>query len=398
MPESAMAAKVYDAVVVGAGVVGMTVAHRLARAGLQTCIVDRAPSVAHGSSFMSSGQIDPCRIDHLKDYGDPKALGLAGVVQVVRGHPRWTLNYVAYRLRIARDQALAQRLTEDIRALGRRAVGIASDDFGGIARGIFRLGRSTILRDCTFPLDPADATLHSKLEYRPYEIATGSPRHLCARLAAECTAMGADILLNTAVTDVRAAGPAVHGAPTVRATQVVTGGGAVNADRVIFCLGIDSDRYFPHVPIWGCIRELNFMGDSAGLFGTDDVIMASLPSPGAGQQAYVCLLETDGKRTLRLGGGAVISRTTPSIEAFGGIPHRLVGHGEPLQDWIGYRAVAPDGAPILGKLPGYENVYVNCGHSFWGWTLSFGCAELLGDHIVHGEPIPSTFAPSRFAV
>ncbi|KAJ1619055.1 hypothetical protein T492DRAFT_890996 [Pavlovales sp. CCMP2436] len=49
----------FDAAVVGAGIVGLTTAYRLSRAGLRVCVLDRASRVASHSSHMSAGQIEP---------------------------------------------------------------------------------------------------------------------------------------------------------------------------------------------------------------------------------------------------------------------------------------------------------------------------------------------------
>jgi glycine/D-amino acid oxidase-like deaminating enzyme len=122
----------------------------------------------------------------------------------------------------------------------------------------------------------------------------------------------------------------------------------------------------------------------------------TLPAPKPGQQSYVVVVEHEGKRMLRLGGGAEVSATEPPISAFEAILDRVGGHGEPVRDWIGCRAVSPDGAPVIGLLPGTSSCYVNCGQSFWGWTLSFGSARVLADHLARGKPIPDTFDPSRF--
>lgn len=386
----------YDAVVVGAGIVGLTTAYGLSRAGLRVAVVERDTSgVASGASSMSSGQVEPERVDHLVEYGNPLELGLGGVARVAAGHPLWVVRYVHYRARMLADPQLSARMTADIRALGRSAMRTARAWDAGCAPGVFRFGRSSILADCDLPVDPSDPRLAELASYRPHQIATGSPRHLCRRLEQLCREAAVDFSFGTGCDGLRVRAGS-SGTKTVDAIE--TPRGAVEAGAVVMCTGVSADTYFPHVPIYGLIREYAYAGATAGLFGTDDVLMATLPKPGPGQQAYVCLLETGSRRTLRLGGGAIVAARPPPLSAFGAIARRLRGHGEPLEDWVGSRAVSSDGAPIVGRVGGFHNLYVNCGQSFWGWTLSFGCADALTALIERGTPVPATLDPARWSV
>ena len=48
--------------------------------------------------------------------------------------------------------------------------------------------------------------------------------------------------------------------------------------------------------------------------------------------------------------------------------------------WIGFRPMTPDGTPIISKTP-KSNLYVNTGHGTYGWTMSCGSGQLLIDII-----------------
>ena len=68
------------------------------------------------------------------------------------------------------------------------------------------------------------------------------------------------------------------------------------------------------------------------------------------------------------------------------------------QRWTGFRPVTPDGAPIIGRVPGWRNVTYAAGHAMLGMTLApaTGClvAQLVG-----GEPTDvdvAPFSPLRF--
>ena len=70
----------------------------------------------------------------------------------------------------------------------------------------------------------------------------------------------------------------------------------------------------------------------------------------------------------------------------------------PLYVRFGMRPITPDGLPIIGKLPGHDNVFVATGHSMLGITLAPVTAALVADLAVSGRSgIDHTpFDPSRF--
>jgi D-amino-acid dehydrogenase len=56
---------------------------------------------------------------------------------------------------------------------------------------------------------------------------------------------------------------------------------------------------------------------------------------------------------------------------------------QPVEDvWTGMRPLPADGLPIIGPLPGYDNVVVSTGHAMLGITLGPASAELVADLIL----------------
>jgi len=47
--------------------------------------------------------------------------------------------------------------------------------------------------------------------------------------------------------------------------------------------------------------------------------------------------------------------------------------------WTGFRPMSPDDVPIIGKVKGFENLYLNTGQGSKGLTLSLGSARLLSE-------------------
>jgi D-amino-acid dehydrogenase len=59
---------------------------------------------------------------------------------------------------------------------------------------------------------------------------------------------------------------------------------------------------------------------------------------------------------------------------------QLRPQGEPAP-WAGLRPARADGKPVVDRVPGLENVWLNIGHGALGFTLAAGTAALLADRI-----------------
>ena len=68
-----------------------------------------------------------------------------------------------------------------------------------------------------------------------------------------------------------------------------------------------------------------------------------------------------------------------------------------IRVWTGFRPATPDNLPYIGKISGFENVYAAAGHEGLGITTALGTAELLVDNIMgRTSAIPiEPYLPSR---
>ncbi|MBU0900354.1 MAG: glycine oxidase ThiO [Gammaproteobacteria bacterium] len=68
----------------------------------------------------------------------------------------------------------------------------------------------------------------------------------------------------------------------------------------------------------------------------------------------------------------------------------VVGH------WAGLRPGSPEGIPYIGPVPGYEGLWLNCGHYRNGLVLAPASCQLLADLMLGREPIvdPAPYAPA----
>lgn len=73
--------------------------------------------------------------------------------------------------------------------------------------------------------------------------------------------------------------------------------------------------------------------------------------------------------------------------------------GPITDEWVGMRPLAPDGLPILGRLPACADVYVATGHSMSGITLAPATGLAMSELILSGcaPSVLGPFGPGRFS-
>jgi D-amino-acid dehydrogenase len=68
-----------------------------------------------------------------------------------------------------------------------------------------------------------------------------------------------------------------------------------------------------------------------------------------------------------------------------------------VEGWAGLRPSTPDGLPLIGALPGLNDVYIATGHGMLGVTLAPATANLLAPLVLEGRTAPelAPFDPAR---
>lgn len=81
-----------------------------------------------------------------------------------------------------------------------------------------------------------------------------------------------------------------------------------------------------------------------------------------------------------------------AIEYLPGLDHMSV-----IRTWTGFRAATPDKLPLVGRCPGYRNIFLATGHEGLGISTSLGTARLLRDEILsQPSAIPrEPYSPER---
>jgi D-amino-acid dehydrogenase len=72
-------------------------------------------------------------------------------------------------------------------------------------------------------------------------------------------------------------------------------------------------------------------------------------------------------------------------------------HATLVEVRVGLRPACRDGLPVLGRLPGLDNVYAATGYGADGLLVSPGCGQLIAREVLSGpEPGVDPFRPDRF--
>ncbi|CAM3265616.1 glycine oxidase ThiO [Pseudomonas floridensis] len=69
---------------------------------------------------------------------------------------------------------------------------------------------------------------------------------------------------------------------------------------------------------------------------------------------------------------------------------------EPIAQWAGLRPGSPEGIPFIGPVPGFDGLWLNCGHYRNGLVLAPASCQLLTDLLLEHEPIidPAPYSPA----
>ena len=414
-------------VILGSGVVGVTSAWYLARAGHDVTVIDRQPAAALETSFANAGEISP-------GYSTPWAapgIPLKAVKWMFQKHAplvirpkaglaawRWMGQMLAnctesrYALNKGRMVRVAEYSRDCLMAL-RQATGVQYDHRTQGTLEVFRTQKALdgvakdldILRDggVAFELLDRDGcvTAEPGLKDAAHKLTgglrlpgdeTGDCHMFTTALAAKAAELGVTFHYNTQILRTRMEGN--------RVVAVETSMGDVEADIFIGALGSYTPAFLkplgldlPVYPVKGYSITVPVVNE------------ANAPVSTVMDEAHKVAITRLGDR-IRVGGMAEIAgfemdlpkarqeTLTHSVEdLFGG-----AGDQSQAIFWCGLRPMTPDGTPVIGPTR-IENLWLNTGHGTLGWTMSCGSAQVLADMISGRKPEIETsdLAISRYA-
>ncbi|SDQ42654.1 D-amino acid dehydrogenase [Paraburkholderia tuberum] len=400
-------------VVLGSGVVGVTSAYYLARAGHEVTVIDREAGPALETSFANAGQISPGyaspwaapgvplkAVKWMFQKHAPLAIRVDGTAFQLQWMWQMLQNCTAprYAVNKGRMVRLAEYSRDCLQAL-RADTGIEYEGRTGGTLQVFRTQQQfdgaakdiAVLQDANVPYElltadelakaePALAAVSHKLTggLRLPGDETGDCQMFTTRLAALAEELGVKFRYNTSIDALAMAGGRVAG--------VQCGSEFVRADSFVVALGSYSTRFLDGIvklPVY----PLKGYSITAPI-----VDAAAAPVSTVLDETYKIAITRFDDR-IRVGGMAEIVGFDKSLREARretlelSVNDLFPGGGDTSKAtfWTGLRPMTPDGTPIVGRTP-VPNLFLNTGHGTLGWTMSCGSGQLLADLMSGKQP------------
>ncbi|WP_407178876.1 D-amino acid dehydrogenase [Bradyrhizobium sp. STM 3562] len=400
--------------ILGAGVIGVTSAYYLAKAGHAVTVVDRQAGAALETSFANAGEVSPGYASPWAGPGVPvkaiKWLLMKHGPLVIRPKPdlaMWVFmakmlrncTSARYAVNKSRMIPIAEYSRDCLRSL-RGEIAIHYDEE---SRGTLQLFRKQAQLDGTgediavlkqygvpyevldrtgcIAAEPALAAVKDKFVggLRLPQDETGDCHMFTQALAAKAAELGVQFSFGTSIERIVADGRRVAG--------VATSAGLLQADAYVVALGSWSPRVLG--PLGISLPVYPVKGYSITVPVKDP---AGAPVSTVMDESYKVAITRLGSR-IRVGGTAEISGYSnvlhPSRRAT--LDHSLTDlfpRGGDLTDvkfWCGLRPMTPDGPPLIGPTL-YPNLHLNTGHGTLGWTMACGSGRVLADLLSGRKP------------
>jgi D-amino-acid dehydrogenase len=400
--------------VLGSGVIGVTSAYYLARAGHEVTVVDRQAEPARETSFANAGEVSPGYSSPWAGPGVPvkavKWLLMKHGPLVIR--PKldpvmwvWLLKMLRnctsarYAVNKRRMIPIAEYSRDCLRAL-RTETGIHYDERSLGTLQLFRkqqqldqtAGDIAVLKQSGVPYEvldragciaaePALSAVKDKIAggLRLPQDETGDCHMFTEALAALAAELGVQFRFNTGIERLIADGGRIGG--------VVTSAGMLQADAYVVALGSWSPRLLK--PLGISIPVYPVKGYSITVPITDP---DGAPVSTVMDESYKVAITRLGDR-IRVGGTAEISGYSDKL--YGArratLDHSLTdlfprgGDTSRATFWRGLRPMTPDGPPVIGATH-YGNLHLNTGHGTLGWTMACGSGRVLADLLSGRKP------------
>lgn len=412
-------------IVIGAGVIGLSVALHAARRGMRVTVVDHEEESHKGCSHGNAGMIVPSHFVPLAAPG-MVSLGLRMMWKPASPFyvkPRVSGELVSWGYRFWRSSTQRQvdraaPLLRDMhlasRSLYEGLAGETGNGIGLVRKGLLMLCKSpetlaeeshlaTRAKGMGIEAEVLDGAQAARLEPALRASVAGavfypgdchlSPGLLIATLKRLLAEERVEVRWRTGVRGLRTSG--------VRISALETSAGDLSADEFVLCAGSWSAGLAKGVGIRMPLQA----GKGYSL---------TLGSPRALPSLCAILMEarvavTPMGSTLRFGGTMELSGLDESINParvrgiVDAVPSYLPGFTPGdfagVEPWCGLRPCSPDGLPYIGRFARFPNLSAATGHAMMGLSLAPVTGKLMGE-VLDDEP-PSVaiggLAPDRFA-
>jgi D-amino-acid dehydrogenase len=412
-------------VIVGAGVVGLSVALHAARRGHAVTVIERGTAEDDGCSFGNAGMVVP---SHFVPLAAPGMMAQAlrwmwSPESPFYVRPRLSADLLGWGWRFwraasARAVKRAAPLLRDLHLASRACfeewAGLWGNEFGLVKRGLLMLCNTErgieeeartaeAARGLGIPAEVLTARKAAEREPNLRMEIVGAvhfpldchltPGRLMAALAREAQSAGARTCWGTKVTGWRRRGSSVE--------AVLTDRGDFEADEYVLCAGIWSTAL---------ARDLGLRLPMQAGKGY------SLTLPEPRRLPSLCAILTEARvavtpmgSALRVGGTLELTGLDESIDAarVRGIvsavtryyPDFSAADFAGVTAWCGLRPCSPDGLPYVGRFGRYRNVSAATGHATMGVSLGPVTGKLMAEILSDETPSLDIAAlrPDRYA-
>lgn len=404
--------------VMGAGVVGVTTAWYLRKAGYEVTVVDRQSRAALETSYANGGQISVC---HAEPWANPKAplkvlkwLGQADAPLLFRprldpGQWRWAMAFLAQCTSARAAHNLRQMV--NLGTFSRTCLQALRDETGieydcltrGIlhfytdpaefesalepARQMRELGcdRQVVDVDRAIELEPALAPARDRLAGATYtaEDESGDARKFTQALALMAEAAGVRFRFDTEILGFDKARDRVLGVRTLRHGHHET----LRADSYVLSLGSFSGPLARQLGLHLNIYPAKGYSITVPVKNEEAAYQVSLTD-----DEYKLVYSRLGDR-IRVAGTAELNGYTRTLNMTRcrAIVRRCAelmpeaAYWDQAEFWTGLRPATPSNVPYIGRSH-FGNLFLNTGHGTLGWTHSCGSAAALAAIVAGGRP------------
>jgi glycine/D-amino acid oxidase-like deaminating enzyme len=381
--------------VLGAGVMGSTLAYWLARDGHEPLVLERNPSPAMGSSGRNAGRViqggNAQHADAVEKFGAEEALAIyqatlanRDLVEEVTAREGLTAARAgAVKLDLAETEDEALLLKRTAEALNNDGIGAEWLDH---AEAQAAFGTRLPERVLGGLHRPGQQTVHSVRYVRG--VAEAAVRH-GARFGCGVTVLGVE--------------PAAGSG-----WRVLTDVGTVVADQVVVALNAWAPRLFPQlssliVPVRGHLVQTEPVPFRIAQWGLNHGLVYGGQAPdGSLLLGGLRNLLPDRDENVALPAGDNAPELLPELadRLTAALPELLPeAAGVPMvRAWSGAMAFTPDRCPLVGAWPGEDGLWLIAGFNGHGMPYSQVMPKNLAERIGggRGSGIPGSFDPARF--
>ena len=406
-----------DIFVIGAGVVGVTSAWYLAKAGHRVTVIEKLHAPAEETSFANGGQVS---VGHTEPWAQPdvlpKIIGWLGKPDApIQIRPKWDIDQWIWGLQfllqcrpssvqhnIARLGALGRFSLNQLQQL-RQTIDLDYDseqkgilhlytnqqDFDRAAKKAMLIEKQGIERkvvskaECIH-IEPALA--HTKIDivggtYTSTD-ESGDTAKFTRALAKKAEQAGVLFLFNSEVVCIATENNALRYIDVIHNGQT----DRMIPDQLVVAAGYASTSLFKKLGIRIPVYPLK--GYSATFEVINDQLTPSVSLTDEGKKMVFSRFgnryRAAGMAELRGGDKTIDLKRAERISQHVNELFPNAMKLETVKYWSGLRPATPSNVPYIGKTP-IENVFINTGHGTLGWTLSCGSAALLTSIMSHFE-------------